>query len=150
MSTLATNKKARFDYDILETYEAGLVLTGPEVKSIRNGGAKLDGSFVMVRAEGATVVNLHISAYRYGRSENYVPDHTRSILLNAKEIRYLRGKSEEDGLTIVPLSLYTKGRRIKLEIGVARGKKLHDKRRTIKEKEQKRTIRRVLKYGKDE
>ena len=150
MSTIVTNKKARFDYDILETLEAGLVLTGAEVKSIRNGNTKLDGSFVMVRGSQATVVNMHIGPYRYAPKENYVPDATRKILLTAKEIDYLRGKTDEDGLTIVPLSLYTKGARIKLEIGIAKGKKNYDKRRDIKDRENKRSLDRVRKYGRDE
>ncbi len=150
MSTIVTNKKARFDYDILETLEAGLVLTGAEVKSIRNGNAKLDGSFVIVRGSQATVVIMHIGPYRYAPKESYVPDATRKILLTTKEIDYLRGKTDEDGLTIVPLSLYTKGARIKLEIGIAKGKKNYDKRRDIKDRENKRSLDRVRKYGRDE
>lgn len=150
MATLASNKKARFDYDILEVLEAGLVLTGGEVKAVRQGSAKLDGSFVIVRGTQASVVNMHIGPYRYARRENYVPDATRKLLLKAKEISYLRGKSEENGLTIVPLSLYTKGARIKMEIGIAKGKKNYDKRRSIKEKEHKRTLQRAVKYGRDE
>lgn len=150
MPTFASHKKARFDYDILETLEAGLVLTGPEVKAVRHGSAKLDGSFVIIRGNQATIVNMHIGPYRYARRENYVPDVTRKLLLNRKEINYLRGKSEEDGLTIVPLSLYTRGARIKMEIGIAKGKKNYDKRRSIKEKENKRTLQRAVKYGRDE
>lgn len=150
MSTLATHKKVRFDYEILERLEAGLVLTGAEVKSIRQGSAKLDGSFVIVRGRSATIVNMHIGAYRYATNPHYVPDATRKLLLSAKEINYLRGKTEEKGLTIVPLSLYTKGTLIKLEIGIAKGKKTHDKRRTIKEREGKRSLQRILKHGRDE
>jgi SsrA-binding protein len=150
MPTLGTNKKARFDYDILDTLEAGLVLSGPEVKSVRAGGAKIDGSFVTIHGRQATVLNMHIAPYRYARIESYIPDHTRTLLLNRSQIDYLRGKISEDGLTIVPLSLYTKGRRIKLEIGIAKGKKTHDKRRSIKEREGKRAIARGMKYGRDE
>lgn len=150
MSTLASHKKARFDYDILETLEAGLVLTGAEVKAIRQGSAKLDGSFVIIRGTQATIVNMHIGPYRYARTEKYVPDITRKLLLNRKEINYLRGKSEEDGLTIVPLSLYTRGARIKIEIGIAKGKKNYDKRRSIKEKENKQSLQRAVKYGQDD
>lgn len=150
MPTLATNKKARFDYEILEKLEAGLVLTGAEVKSIRQGSAKLEGSFVIVRGTGATIVNMHIGAYPYATNPHYVPDTTRKLLLNRKEISYLRGKSEEKGLTIVPLSLYTNGTLIKVEIGIAKGKKTHDKRRTIKERESKRSLQRILKRGRDE
>ncbi len=150
MTTFATHKKARFDYEILETLEAGLVLTGSEVKAIRQGSVRLDGSFVIVRGTQATIVNMHIGPYRYARKENYIPDATRKLLLNRKEINYLRGKTEEDGLTIVPLSLYTKGTRIKIEIGIAKGKKMFDKRRTIKERENKQSLARILKYGKDD
>jgi len=149
MPILATNKKARFDYDILETCEAGIVLTGAETKSIRTGGAKLTGSFVTIGHRGASVLNMHISPYRYAPREGYVPDRTRTLLLKNKEITYLRQKSHEEGLTIVPLILYTKGRHIKMEIGIARGKKKHDKRRSLKEREQKRTIERAVKYGTD-
>ncbi|HRH23329.1 MAG TPA: SsrA-binding protein SmpB [Candidatus Magasanikbacteria bacterium] len=150
MPIFATHKKARFDYEILERLEAGLVLTGAEVKSIRQGSAKLDGSFVMVRGRGATIVNMHIGAYPYATNPHYIPDATRKLLLSAKEINYLRGKTEEKGLTIVPLSLYTKGTLIKLEIGIAKGKKIHDKRRTIKEREGKRSLQRMLKHGRDD
>lgn len=150
MPTFATHKKARFDYDILETLEAGLVLTGAEVKAVRNGSAKLDGSFVIIRGTRASVVNMHIGPYRYAPSEHYIPDATRKLLLKVKEMNYLRGKTEEDGLTIVPLSLYTKGTRIKMEIGIAKGKKNYDKRRSIKDREGKRSLQRAVKYGSDE
>ncbi len=145
MATLAVNKKARFDYDILETLEAGLLLQGNEVKSMRNGGAKLEGSFVTLHGTAATVINMHVAPYRYAPSTSYIPDRTRTLLLHDKEISYLRGKIEEDGLTIIPLSLYTKARLIKLEIGIARGKKLRDKRRAIKDRENKREIGRMIK-----
>ncbi len=150
MPTLAINKKARFDYDILEKLEAGLVLTGAEVKSIRQGGAKLDGSFVIIRGGKATIVHMYISAYRHATNPDYVPDVTRTLLLHTKEINYLRGKTEEKGLTIIPLSLYTMGTRIKLEIGIAKGKKTYDKRRTIKEREGARSLQRILKRGRDD
>ncbi|MFH1286405.1 MAG: SsrA-binding protein SmpB [Candidatus Magasanikbacteria bacterium] len=146
MPTLAKNKKARFDYEILDTLEAGLVLSGQEVKSIRNGGAKLTGGFITFHKEKPVLTNAHISKYKHaGSLENYDPSQPRIVLLKDKEIRYLRGKLEEKGLTIVPLSLYTKGRRIKLGIGIAKGKKKYDKRRTIKDKELKRKLGRVLK-----
>jgi SsrA-binding protein len=146
MPVYAKNKKARFDYEILETIEAGLVLTGQEVKAIRNGQAKLAGSFVTFHKGAPILTNAHISKYKHtGRLENYDPTAPRKLLLNEKEINYLRGKSQEQGLTIVPLSLYTRGSHIKLEIGVARGKKKYDKRRKIKERETKREIARNMK-----
>ena len=148
MPVYAKNKKAFFDYEILDTLEAGLVLTGQEVKSVRSGGAKLVGGFVTFHKGEPMLTNVHISQYKYaGTLTDYDPTQSRKILLNEKEIRLLRGKSEEAGLTIVPLSLYTKGRHIKLEIGIARGKKKYDKRRSIKEREAKRRMRQKMKEG---
>lgn len=146
MPTYAVNKKARFEYDVLDTLEAGLVLTGQEVKSIRNKSMKLSGAYITFHKEIPMVTNLHIPKYSYaGHLQQYDPDRSRPLLLNKKEIAYLRGKSMEKGLTIIPLSLYTKSRRIKLEIAVVRGKKLHDKRRDIKKREQDRETRRAIK-----
>lgn len=140
------NKTARFEYEILETFEAGFVLTGQEVKSLRTRQARLAGAYVTFHNMEATILNLHIPKYAYaGALPTYDPDRTRTILLSKKEIAYLRGKSEEKGLTIIPLSLYTKGRRIKVEIAVAKGKKLYDKRKTIKDREAKRETRRAIK-----
>ena len=142
---LAQNKKAKFDYELLETIEAGLVLTGQEVKSVRDGGAKLLGSFVSFHNGEAYISNMHISKYKHaGNMGDYDPSGSRKLLLTQKEIAYLRGKSQEKGLTIVPISLYTRGRRIKMELAVARGKKKHDKRRAIKDREQKRKIQQYL------
>lgn len=150
MPTYAVNKKARFDYEILDTYEAGLVLTGPEVKSIRAGQVKLTGAFVTFLANSARLTNAHIPKYKYAATiEDYDPDRSRVILLKKKESEKLRGKLQEKGLTIVPLSIYTKGRHIKLEIALARGKKTYDKRETIKNRDQKREIARKLKGGDD-
>lgn len=146
MPTLAINKKARFEYEILDTLEAGLVLSGQETKSVRTGGAKLTGSYVTFHKDEPQLTNAHISKYRYaGTVQDYDPTQTRKLLLRSKEISYLRGKSQEKGLTIVPLSLYTKGRRIKVELGIARGKKLHDKRETLKRRDIDREARRQAK-----
>ena len=145
MSTYAKNKKAYFDYEILETLEAGLVLTGQETKSIRSGNAHMKGSFVTFHKDEAFVTNMHVGKYKYsGVLPDYVPDRSRKLLLKSKEISYLRGKSQEKGLTIVPLSLYTKGRRIKVEIGVARGKKKFDKRESLKKRDMDREARRSM------
>ncbi len=141
----AKNKKARFEYEILETMEAGLVLTGPEVKAIRAGQVKLTSGFVTFHGEIPLLTNAHISKYKYATIIDYETERSRKLLLKKKEINYLKGKSQEHGLTIIPLSIYTKGRHIKLEIGIARGKKLYDKRRTIKKREVDRQIRRALK-----
>jgi SsrA-binding protein len=146
MPIYAKNKKAKFDYDILDTLEAGLVLTGQEVKAIRNGQAKLTGAFVTFHKNKPVLTNAHISKYKHaGILSDYDPEQSRALLLKKKEIDYLRGKSQEKGLTIVPLSLYTRGSHIKVEIGIGKGKKRYDKRRTIKERESKREIARKLK-----
>lgn len=145
MQPYSVNKKAYFDYEILEKFEAGLALTGMETKSIRTKQAKLTGGFVTFHANKAFITNLHIPKYKYASGmENYDPEHSRQLLLHAKEISYLRGKMQEKGLTIIPLSLYNKGRHIKLEIGIAKGKKSYDKRETIKKRELDREISRKL------
>lgn len=146
MPTYSTNKKALFDYEVLEKFEAGLVLIGTEVKSIRNNTVSLKGAFVTLHNKTANLINVHIPKYKFtGNIDNYEPDRTRQLLLKAKEIDYLRGKSQEKGLTIVPISLYTKGRQIKLEIALVRGKKKFDKRESIKKRETDREIRRKIK-----
>ena len=146
MPTYAKNKKARFEYEILERLEAGLVLSGQEVKSIRNGQINLSGSFISFQGNQAFLTNAHITKYKYaGVLEGYDPDQNRKLLLKAKQIAYLQGKKQERGLTIVPLSVYTKGRHIKLEIGVARGKKQFDKKRVKKQRDIEREARREMK-----
>lgn len=146
MPNYAQNKKVRFDYEILETLEAGLVLSGQEVKSIRAKQIKLDGSYISLSHGEAFLKQAHISPYKFaGTLENYDPDQPRKLLLKKKELAYLAGKSEEKGLTIVPLSVYTKGSKIKIEIGIARGKKIHDKRRILKKRDQDREMRRAVK-----
>jgi SsrA-binding protein len=146
MPTFATNKKARFDYEILDTLEAGLVLTGQEVKSIRTGHISLKGGFITFHKNEAMLTNVHIAKYKQaGTLADYEPGHSRKLLLKKKQIDYLRGKSEEKGLTIVPLSVYTRGPKIKVEIGIGKGKKKYDKRRSIKEREQKREVERKMK-----
>jgi SsrA-binding protein len=148
MPTLATHKKARFDYDILETIEAGLKLTGNEVKALRTSGVKLTGAFVGFRKDSAYLANLHIPKYKYSTvTSEFNPERNRTLLLHSKQIDYLRGKSQEKGLTIVPLSVYTKGNLIKVALGVARGKKRHDKRESIKKRDIDRETRRHLKQS---
>jgi len=146
MPQLAQNKKARFDYEILETYEAGLVLSGQEVKSIRAGGAKLTGSFVTFHGEQARLTNASIGKYAYaGNAESYDPTQSRKLLLKKKELHYLRERTEEKGLTIIPLSLYTKGSKIKIEIAIVRGKKKYDKKEAIKKRDVQREMKRAMK-----
>ena len=143
---LSENRKAYFDYEILETYEAGVVLTGQEVKSIKSGRANLTGSYVLIKPEGAILLNAQIPPFQpKNLPDGYDPLRTRQLLLNKKEINYLLNKAKEGGLTIVPLSIYDKGRRIKLAIGLARHKKARDKRETIKRRETDREVRRTLK-----
>lgn len=145
MPTYATNKRARFDYEILETVEAGLVLSGPEVKSIRTGSVKLTGSFVTFHGNDVHLINLHIPRYKPAANiQNYKPDRSRKLLLHKKEIDRLRGTIQSGrGLTIVPLSLYTRGPRIKVEIAVVRGKKEYDKREKIKKRQTEREMARA-------
>jgi SsrA-binding protein len=146
MPVYARNKKARHEYEILDTLEAGLVLTGGEVKSIRTGNVRLKGGYITFHKNAPVLTNVHIPKYKYAAPDPMAnPERSRMLLLTQRQIRYLQGKSQEKGLTIVPLSLYTKGRRIKIEIGIARGKKQYDKRRTIKERELKREKQRALK-----
>ncbi|TSC84904.1 MAG: SsrA-binding protein [Parcubacteria group bacterium Gr01-1014_13] len=146
MSVLAENKKALFDYEILEKYEAGLALTGQEVKSARMGQINLKGSYVTFHNGKAYVLNMHINKYKpAGPMPDYDPTHTRQLLLHKKEIAYLQGKSMEKGLTILPLQVYTKQRLLKIEVAVARGKKTYDKREAIKSRELKRELDRARK-----
>ena len=146
MPILAENKKALFDYEVLENYEAGLVLTGQETKSAKNGQINLKGAYVTFHNDQAYVINMHISKYNAaGPLPDYEPTRTRRLLLRKKQIRYLQGKSLEKGLTIVPLKVYTKDRLIKIEIALGRGKKAFDKRESIKKREVAREISRKMK-----
>lgn len=143
---LANNKKALLDYEILEKYEAGLVLAGQEVKSAKLGNISLKGSFVTFHGVIAMLTNAHISAYKpAGPLPNYDPEQSRRLLLKKKEMRYLRGKSEEKGLTIVPLRVYTKSHLVKVEIALARGRHKYDKREVLRKRDQERETRRTLK-----
>ncbi len=142
----ATNKKVRFDYDILETYEAGLALEGTEVKSVRANRASLTGGHAIIRGGEAWLVNVDIPAYQKNNAPaGYDSSRTRKLLLKKSQIEELIGKTEKTGLTIVPLSLYNKSHRIKLELGLARHKKSHDKRATIRKRDTEREIGRTLK-----
>lgn len=145
LKPVATNRKAFHDFFIDETYETGLQLTGTEVKSLRAGRANLKDSYATIKGEEAFIVGLHISPYKQGGIFNVDPDRTRKLLLHKREIRSLIGKTREKGYTLVPTKLYFRGRRAKLEIGLGRGKKLYDKRRTMAEKEARREMERGLK-----
>lgn len=147
MSTLAKNKKATYDYNILEEFEAGLVLSGAEVKSVKLGHLSMMGSFVSIKDNKVLLKNMHISKYKPAgdKQKSYNPDQDRKLLLNKKEIRYLQGKMTEKGLTIVPISVYTTRRLIKVKIALVKGKKKFDKRQAIKKKDIRRDIARKLK-----
>jgi SsrA-binding protein len=148
MPNLTTNKQALHDYQVLEKIEAGIVLSGPEVKSIKAGQINLKGSYISIDSKSQVwLIGAHIASYKPAASvqANYDPSQNRKLLLRKKEIDYLRGKSKEKGLTILPISVYTKGSLIKLEIGIAKGKKQYDKRETIKKRSIDREIRRRLK-----
>jgi len=143
---VADNRQARYLYEILETYEAGLVLQGTEVKSVREGKANLKDGYALVRNGEAWLLNVHISPH-VTTSEyfNHDPRRTRKLLLHRQELRKLIGKVEQKGLTLVPLKMYLKRGLVKVTIGLARGKKIHDKREDLKRKEAKRDVERALK-----
>jgi len=146
MPRLAENKKAFYDYDILEKFEAGLELFGHEVKSVRGGRMSLLGSFVALNRGAAWLVNACIPPYpKAGPLPGYEERRTRKLLLHRRELLRLAGKLEQSGLTLAPLSVYTKGSRIKIEFGLARGKKKYEKKETIKRREVEREIRRSMK-----
>lgn len=143
MPTYTENRKARHEYEILEKFEGGLVLTGAEVKGIREGGAKLDGSYVRFMRGELYLVGAQIRAYsKISTRDTYDPERSRKVLVNARELRSLAPKLAQKGLTLVPLSLYPLGRRVKLAFALCRGKKAHDKRDSIKERELSRRLRR--------
>lgn len=146
MANYIQNRKARFNYDILDTFEAGLVLHGYEVKSIRASKGKLDGAHVIIRGGEAFLVNASISPFQVANtSKKYDPERPRKLLLSKKELALFEQQTEKAGLTAVPLKLYNKGQKIKLEVALARGKKKHDKRESIKARDTKRDIDRTLK-----
>lgn len=148
MSDIAVNKRAYFDYEILETYEAGIELAGTEVKSVKAGHLNLAGSFAVIRGREAYLLNATISRYQAkNMAAGYDPIRTRKLLLHKSEINELIGKSAQKGLTIVPLKVYTKRTRIKVSLGLARHKKQGDKRETIKRREVLREIERETKRG---
>ncbi|GAW99758.1 MULTISPECIES: SsrA-binding protein SmpB [Secundilactobacillus] len=145
-NVMAQNKKARHDYSILNTYEAGLVLTGTEIKSIRAKRVNLTDGFAQVRNGEAWLMNIHISEYTQGNRFNHDPLRNRKLLLHKKEIAKLQGETQDKGITIVPLRIYIKNGVAKVLLGVAKGKHEYDKRETLKRREQDRQIARVMKH----
>jgi SsrA-binding protein len=145
--TIATNRRARHDYHILETIEAGLVLRGTEVKSLRAGQVTFKDAYATVRNDEAWLLGCHISPYSHGSDANHNPERDRKLLLHKREIARLSGKVAERGLTLVPLRMYFKQGRAKLELGLGRGKKLHDKRSALREREVRREMDRAARAG---
>ena len=143
---VADNRQARFRYEILETYEAGIELKGTEVKSIRDSKVNLRDGYALIRSGEAWLLNVHVSPYE--RSSDYFnhdPRRTRRLLLHKQEIRKLIGKVEQEGLTLIPLKMYLKRGLVKLSIALCKGKKIHDKRESLKERQDKREMARAMK-----
>ena len=146
MADLVTHKKARLEYEILEEYEAGIELLGFEVKALRKGQGKLEGAHILVRGGEVFVVGMSIPPYQMKNTpETYDPERTRKLLLTKKEIGELAGSERQKGLTIVPISVYNKNRKLKVRVALARGKKQRDKREDLKKKDTKREIERLMK-----
>lgn len=143
--TVATNRKAFHDYEILDKFEAGMVLRGTEVKSLREGKANLKDSYVIFRDGEAFLLNTHISPYRHGNIANHDPERTRKLLLQKREIEKIAGTVTQKGLTVIPLKIYFREGRAKVEIAVVRGKKLFDKRETERRKEADRETASAIK-----
>ncbi|OFV88285.1 MAG: SsrA-binding protein [Acidobacteria bacterium RBG_16_70_10] len=146
---LATNRKAFFGYEILERQEAGIALRGTEVKSIRDGGLSFSDAYVELRGGELFLVGCRIAPYSHGNLMNHVPDRDRKLLLHKPQILRLGGKATEKGLTIVPLRVYLKNGRVKLEIGLARGKRARDKREALKRKDLERETRQALRRARE-
>lgn len=145
MKVVCQNRKAYHDYIIEETAEAGIQLLGTEVKSLRDGKANLKDSYVLIKDMEAFLFNCHISPYSHGNIMNHDPLRTRKLLLHKKEIERLKGKIQAKGYTLIPLKIYFKGSYAKVEIGLAKGKREYEKRESIKEREAKRAIEKVMK-----
>lgn len=139
------NRKARYDYEVLDTIEAGIVLTGTEIKSIKNGSANLKDSYAIIKNNEIFLLNMHISHYEQGNIFNHDETRTRKLLLHKKEILKLNDKIQTQGYTLVPLKLYFKKNKAKILIGLAKGKKIYDKREAIKKKDMQKDIEKQLK-----
>ncbi|KAA0210874.1 MAG: SsrA-binding protein SmpB [Ignavibacteriaceae bacterium] len=140
---LANNRKANFEYETISKVEAGIVLLGTEVKSIRDSKINLQDAFARITGGEIWLTNAHISEYKHGNINNHEPTRPRKLLLNKKEIRKLKAQVEQKGLTLIPLKIYLKDSKIKVELALARGKKIYDKRETIKKRETDRNLQRL-------
>lgn len=143
IKVITTNRKANFEYEILNKYEAGIVIKGTEVKSLREGKVNLQESYGRIINDEVWIINSHINEYKYGNINNHEPARNRKLLLNKREIRKIKQQLQEKGLTLVPLKIYFKGSLVKVEIGIARGKKLYDKRESIKKRDIERNLSRI-------
>ena len=143
-SSIIKNRQARFNYEILDTYEAGIVLTGSEVKSLRAGKVQLSDGYGIVKDGEAFLLGIHISPYEFARGGGHDPDRTRKLLLHRREIDRLGDRLGRERLTLVPVSMYFKNGKVKVELGLGKGKSVRDKRDTIKKRDQKREIDRAL------
>jgi len=137
------NRRARFEYEILDSLEAGIVLTGTEIKSVRAGGVSLNEAYARVKDDEVWLVNMHVAPYKEGSFSNHEPRRSRKLLLHKEQIADLKSRSAEKGLTLVPLRMYFTRGMVKVQIGLARGKKIWDKRKTIAERENKRELQRA-------
>ena len=145
IKVVCQNKKARHDYQVLEVIEAGMVLLGTEVKSLRQGRANLKDSYARVKDGELFLMQSHISPYTHAYHDNHEPDRVRKLLLHKREIKRLQGKTQEKGLTLVPLKIYFKDGKAKVELALARGKRMYDKRETLKRKTEERELERAIK-----
>ena len=148
-SELVSNRKAFHDYEILETFEAGIALLGSEIKSLRDHGGSLQDAYVIVEKGELWLISSSIAPYKYGASFNHEDRRKRKLLMHKREIDKLKRLTQEKGVTLIPLSFYLKKGRVKVKVGVAKGKKAYDKRAKIKERDEKRTIQRIIKEQKD-
>jgi len=139
------NRKVNFDYEIVDTYETGIVLQGTEIKSIRDGKANLKDSYAIIKNDELYLLNMHISSYEQGNRFNHEETRTRKLLMHKKEILKLKNKLEIEGFTLVPIKLYFKGSKAKILLGLAKGKKTYDKRESIKKKDIERQVAKELK-----
>ena len=143
---LGQNKQARLHYEISETYEAGIALVGTEVKALREGKCNLTDSYAVINEGEAFLHDMHISPYSHGNIMNHDPLRVRKLLLHRRELKRLYGKTREKGLTLIPLRIYFKSGKIKVELGVGRGRRLHDKRQELKRRTDKREMERAFRY----
>ena len=145
MKIIQKNKKAYFDYEVLDEYKAGIMLTGPEIKSIRAGNVNLKGGYISIQNVEAVLKNVNISRYKHDSSDDYEPFRSRKLLLKESELHKINNHLNTQGVTVVPLAIGLDGKYAKVQIGVARGKKKHDKRHSIKDREVKRQMDRITK-----